>query len=52
MLDIMLTLHQYVPGVESKEQYLIASIGETVPITTVKYHQILFGGDQLTCQRV
>lgn len=47
----MLNLQQYVPKVESSEQYSIASIGETVPITAIKYHHILFGGDQLTSQR-
>ena len=51
MLDILLHFSKYIPQKEAEEHCLIASTGEEVPITTIKYHQVLFGGDQLTCQR-
>lgn len=52
MLDILLDVGKYVPAEEYEEQYCIPSTEETVRVPKIKYHQILLGGDQLTCQRV
>ena len=48
MVEIMSHLHQYVPTVDSSED--MAS-SEYKSSESVKYHKILFGGDQLTAAR-
>lgn len=51
MLDIMLKLQEYVPKEDSVKYHQIVSTGECVSVHNTRYHRILFGGDQLTCQR-
>ncbi len=43
-------LHQYVPKTESEGIYTLPT-GETITYDDTKFHQILFGGDQLTVAR-
>lgn len=51
MVDIMSHLHQYVPAVEYTRQCFIPTTDETVEVPQVKFHGVLFGGDQLTVAR-
>ena len=51
MVEIMSTLHQYVPVVEYTEQYYIPSSQQSVQVPKASLHQIIIGGDQLTAAR-
>ena len=50
MVEIMLHAHQYVPT-RSKVKQVDISTGETVFVTEVQMHQLMFGRDQLTVVR-
>ena len=51
MVDIMTSLHKYVPIVEYTEELYIASIDDTVHVPQALLHPIILGGDQLTAAR-
>lgn len=51
MVDIMSYLHQYVPAVEYTQSVFIPDTNESVQVQQAAFHQILFGGDQLTAAR-
>ena len=51
MVEIMSTLHQYVPAHEYTEDHLISSISQTTQVPKALLHQVLIGGDQLTAAR-
>ena len=51
MVAIMAHLHQYVPLVEETRDCHVASIDQTVKVTTARANPILIGGDQLTAAR-
>ena len=54
----MESLHEYIPTHTSVSKETIPGDNEEVDVTEDKFHQILFGGDQLTvarargCQRI
>lgn len=50
MCKIMEKLHQYVPKLEKAGFYTLPT-GETISFDDTEFHQILFGGDQLTVAR-
>ena len=52
MIEIVRHLHQYVPTIESEEEFVIPSIGETVKISKARFSPVLLGGDQLTAALV
>jgi hypothetical protein len=49
MIDIMRHYSRYVPCIEKEITTTIDSTGESVNLVISFLHQILFGGDQLTC---
>lgn len=51
MVDIMESLHEYVPTHSTVSKETIPGVGEEVDVMKDKFHQILFGGDQLTAAR-
>ena len=51
MISIMKSLHKYVPTT-CTEQEVTLSTGQKDVAENYKFHQIQFGGDQLTCARV
>ena len=51
MVEIMSSLHQYVPVIEYTEDCSIPEIGEKVQVPSALLHPILVGGDQLTAAR-
>ena len=51
MVDIMSTLHQYVPVVEYTEEHYIPSSQQSVLVPRAYFHPIIIGGDQLTAAR-
>ena len=51
MVAIMAHLHQYAPMVEPEEKVHVASIDNSVQVTTTRVCPILVGGDQLTAAR-
>ena len=51
MVEIMSSLHRYVPTVEYTEDYFISNIGQTFQVPNAFFHPILIGGDQLTAAR-
>ena len=51
MVEIMTTLHQYVPAVEYSEQFYIPSSQQSVQVPKACLHPIIIGGDQLTSAR-
>ena len=51
MIEILQHLHQYVPEGEIEEEVYISSQQRCVKKYTVRQHQLLFGGDQLTVAR-
>ena len=50
MIDIVSCIHQYVPTVPNIHQKVL-STGVTVDVDQSSFHNIIFGGDQLTCTR-
>lgn len=48
MCEIMDKLHEYVPAVDVKEFYDLFDDGCIIEVEEEMFHQILFGGDQLT----
>jgi hypothetical protein len=44
-------LHRYIPKKSSTETFLNSSTGESDEYTREQFHEILIGGDQLTCAR-
>ena len=54
MLDIIKTLHKYVPMIEktSREVVEVDGVEEEITVQNQKFRSILFGGDQLTVERV
>lgn len=51
MIEIMADLHKYVPTKTTTESYHNQATGECEEYPQDKYHEILLGGDQLTCAR-
>ena len=51
MVDIMESLHEYVPTHSTLSKVAVAGENEEVDVMNDKFHQILFGGDQLTVAR-
>lgn len=51
MCEIMDKLHEYVPVVDVKEFYDLFDDGCIIEVEEEMFHQILFGGDQLTVAR-
>jgi len=51
MAEIMEKLHEYVPAVNVKEHYDLFDDGYLFDVDEEVFHQILFGGDQLTVAR-
>jgi len=51
MCDIMGKLHDYVPARDVKQWYDLFQDGHAIEIDEEMFHQILFGGDQLTVAR-
>ena len=52
MISIMEHLLQYVPAVTVEESVVDPESNETVSIISQKLHHVLFGGDQLTAERI
>ena len=51
MIDIMRTLHSYVPMAETTEKVLVPSLNEQVEVQTARSFPILVHGDYLTASR-
>ena len=51
MVDIMHSLHKYVPTTTITCTYEIPSSGETVNVSVDEFHHLIMGGDQLTAAR-
>lgn len=51
MVEIMSSLHQYVPTVKYVEDCFIPSTGLTTQVPKASLHPIIIGGDQLTAAR-
>lgn len=51
MVDIMESLHQYVPTQSSQLQSTIPGSDEEVELVKDTFHTVLFGGDQMTAAR-
>ena len=51
MIDIIDHHHQYVPKTSSTSSFPLNDGSKDVEVTNYNFHQILFGGDQLTCAR-
>ena len=51
MVDILEKLQQYVPTVRSEKTVDIPGTEEQVKLLDDRFHQLLFGGDQLTVAR-
>jgi len=51
MCEIMEKLHEYVPATYVKEYYDLFDDGCLMEVEEEMFHQILFGGDQLTAAR-
>lgn len=45
------SLHTYIPTTRQQKEHCILSTGEVEVVDEYNFHQILFGGDQLTCAR-
>ena len=51
MCEIMEKLHEYVPATNVKEYYDLFDDGYLMEVEEETFHQILFGGNQLTVAR-
>ena len=51
MISIMSSLHKYVPTAYQQNEYLL-STGQLEKTGEYFFHQLLLGGDQLTCARI
>jgi len=51
MCDIMDKMHEYVPCKHVVERFLLFDDDDDIEVDEENFHQILFGGDQLTVAR-
>lgn len=51
MISIMGSLHKYVPTTHQQKQFQL-STGKLETADEYSFHQLLIGGDQLTCARI